>query len=104
MRDNLNSYWLKWVNSCRRFTSIGYIALLVSLKTIEWGVLGVSRLYYTFNEKNITSKVGAGEYALKTVPANNASLQGRGRQGHEVNYNKIDTTKNRTTLVLTSCL
>jgi hypothetical protein len=35
---------------------------------IEWGVLGVSRLYYTFKEKDMTSKVGAGEYALKNVP------------------------------------
>jgi len=68
MRDNLNTYWLNWVNAYRRFHSIKYIALLVSPKVIEWGVLGVSRLYYTFKEKGITSKVGAGEYALKTVP------------------------------------
>jgi hypothetical protein len=68
MRDNLNTYWLKWVNAHRRFPSIEYIALLVSPKVIEWGVLGVSRLYYTFKEKGITSKVGAGEYALQKVP------------------------------------
>jgi hypothetical protein len=30
-------------------------------------VLGISRLYYTFNEKERTSKIGAGEYALKMV-------------------------------------
>jgi len=35
---------------------------------IEWGVLGVSRIYYTFKERDITSKIGAGEYALRTVP------------------------------------
>lgn len=68
MRDNLNTYWLKWTNDYRRFPSIEYIVLLVSPKTIEWGVLGVSRLYYTFKEKSVTSKVGAGEYALQTVP------------------------------------
>lgn len=68
MRDNLNTYWLKWANAYRRFPSIEYINLLVSPKVIEWGVLGVSRLYYTFMEKDITSKVGAGEYALQTVP------------------------------------
>ena len=68
MRDNLNTYWLKWVNDCRRFPSMGYIALLISPKEIEWGVLGVSRQYYTFKEKNIISKVGAGEYAIQEVP------------------------------------
>ena len=68
MMDNLNTYWLKWANTYRKFPSIKYIALLVSPKVIEWGVLGVSRLYYTFKEKGITSKVGAGEYALQTVP------------------------------------
>jgi len=68
MRVNLNSYWLKWVSARKRFPSIEYMALLISPKAIEWGVLGVSRLYYTFKEKDITSKVGAGEYALHTVP------------------------------------
>ena len=68
MKDNLNTYWLKWANACRRFPSIGYIASLTSLKSIEWGVLGVSRLYYTFRKRDIVSKAGAGEYALKTVP------------------------------------
>jgi hypothetical protein len=68
MRENLNTYWLKWANAYRRFPSIKYIALFISPKVIEWGVLGVSRLYYTFKEKGITSKVGAGEYALQTVP------------------------------------
>ena len=68
MRDNLNTYWINWKNDCRKFLSIKYIGLFVSLDMIEWGVLGVSRLYYTFKEKDITSKVGAGEYVLKEVP------------------------------------
>lgn len=68
MRDNLNTYWLNWMNSCVKFPSIRYIGSFVSLGMIEWGVLGVSRLYYTFREKDMTSKVGAGEYALRTVP------------------------------------
>ncbi|MEQ2527667.1 aminoglycoside adenylyltransferase domain-containing protein [Bacillaceae bacterium CLA-AA-H227] len=68
MRNNLKTYWLNWVNACRRFPSIGYIALFVSPKAIEWGILGISRLYYTFNGRDITSKVGASEYALQTVP------------------------------------
>jgi predicted nucleotidyltransferase len=67
MHDNLNTYWLNWVNDCKRFPSIRYIGLLFSLGMIEWGVLGVSRLFYTFKEKDITSKMGAGEYALRKV-------------------------------------
>ncbi|GIN85796.1 hypothetical protein J6TS2_21820 [Heyndrickxia sporothermodurans] len=68
MRTNLNTYWLDWLSDCRRFPSIKYIGLLFSLHMVEWGVLGISRLYYTFKEKDITSKVGAGEYALSKVP------------------------------------
>ncbi|MHB1154386.1 MAG: aminoglycoside adenylyltransferase domain-containing protein [Eubacteriales bacterium] len=68
MRDNLNTYWLHWLHECRRFPSIKCISLLVSLKSVEWGVLGVSRQYYTFRERDITSKVGAGEYALQNLP------------------------------------
>lgn len=28
----------------------------------------ISRLYYTFRERNLISKVGAGEYGLQVVP------------------------------------
>lgn len=68
MRDNLNTYWLNWINDCEKFLSVRYVGLFVSLKMIEWGVLGISRLYYTFKENDITSKAGAGEYVLRTVP------------------------------------
>lgn len=68
MMKNLNTYWLGWWSGSKRFPSIKYIALLFSLNAVEWGVLGVSRLYYTFNENDMISKAGAGEYALKNVP------------------------------------
>ena len=68
MRENINTYWLNWMNGLEKFPSIRYIGSFVSLRMIEWGVLGVSRLYYTFKEHDMTSKIGAGEYALKTVP------------------------------------
>jgi hypothetical protein len=68
MKYNINTYWKNWINGCLRFPTIRYISLYVSLKSIEWGVLGVSRLYYTFMEKDIVSKMGAGEYVLKNVP------------------------------------
>lgn len=68
MGKNLNTYWLSWWSGSKKFPSIKYFELLFSLKAVEWGVLGVSRLYYTFNENDMISKVGAGEYALKNVP------------------------------------
>lgn len=68
MIDNLNSYWCNRLNSYKKFPSHSYLASLFSLDEIEWGVLGVSRIYYTINEKDIASKIGAGEYALRTLP------------------------------------
>ncbi|MET3728197.1 putative nucleotidyltransferase [Fictibacillus halophilus] len=66
--ENINGYWLNWVKNCERFPSLQYIGLYTSANMNEWGVLGVTRLYYSLREKDITSKVGAGEYALRTVP------------------------------------
>ncbi|MFE7062128.1 aminoglycoside adenylyltransferase domain-containing protein [Sutcliffiella sp. NPDC057660] len=67
-KDNINTYWQNWLDSCKRFPSINFFGSFVSIRSIEWGVLGVTRLFYTIREKDMTSKVGAGEYALGTVP------------------------------------
>ncbi len=66
--ENINGYWLNWVKNCERFPSLQYLGLYMSGNMIEWGVLGVTRLYYSLRENDITSKAGAGEYALRTVP------------------------------------
>ncbi|MBS4190624.1 DUF4111 domain-containing protein [Bacillus sp. FJAT-49705] len=68
MHENLNTYWKNWRDNCGKFPSIHYAGLFFSLSMIEWGVLGITRLFYTFLENDIISKVGAGEYALRTVP------------------------------------
>lgn len=68
MKDNLNTYWLNWIISSSKLFSTKGLMSAISLKTIEWGVLGITRQYYSFIEKDITSKTGAGEYALKRVP------------------------------------
>jgi hypothetical protein len=68
MKGNLNTYWVNWRDKCERFPSLSYMGLLFKLSLVEWGVLGVSRLFYTFREQKIISKVGAGEYALRYVP------------------------------------
>ncbi|PGM57869.1 aminoglycoside adenylyltransferase domain-containing protein [Bacillus sp. AFS053548] len=98
MGDNLNSYWLSWLNNCKKFPTVKYLSLFVSLRSIEWGILGVSRLYYTFKEKDITSKVGAGEYVLEVVPKRwhkiiNESI--RLRTEHKKSYYKSIFTRRK---------
>ncbi len=62
MGVNLNSYWKSWT------TSPSKMADLLDDVGIEWAVLGILRQYYTFREHDVTSKVGAGVYALDHVP------------------------------------
>lgn len=67
MHENLNTYWVNWNNRIRNLFSINGLSALFG-ERIEWGVLGVSRLYYTFRENDIASKDKAGEYVLRYVP------------------------------------
>jgi hypothetical protein len=62
MWENLNRYWMSFTCDPKR------IAWLFTNFGIEWVVLGVLRQYYTFMEQEITSKTGAGEYALAHLP------------------------------------
>jgi hypothetical protein len=62
MMQNMNTFWRSYLTKPSR------IAWLWSDFGIEWMVLGTLRQYYTFREQAITSKVGAGEYALKHLP------------------------------------
>lgn len=62
MRENLNTYWRGWAYNPRR------MAVLVSDWGVQWAVLGVLRQFYSFREGDITSKTGAGRYALTCVP------------------------------------
>jgi len=63
MRENLNTYWIKFTINPRR------MLWLLTDDGIQWAVLGVLRQFYTFEEHDITSKTGAGEYALTHLPA-----------------------------------
>jgi hypothetical protein len=65
---NVNTYWQKWVSDCRRFPSTRFFGLYLSHVMIEWGVLSISRIYYTLRENDIISKVEAGDYVLRIVP------------------------------------
>jgi Domain of unknown function (DUF4111) len=62
MYINLNSYWRSWTRSPIR------IPQLLTDYGIQWAVLGVLRLWYTFCEQDITSKTSAGRYALSHLP------------------------------------
>jgi hypothetical protein len=65
---NLDSYWRRWHAQHARLLSRGGLAALGTWAP-AWGVLGVSRLHYTIATGEITSKEGAGIYALETFPA-----------------------------------
>jgi hypothetical protein len=61
-RENLNTYWASWT------TRLDGILALVSDWGIQWTVLGVLRQFYTIRERQITSKIQAGKYALALMP------------------------------------
>ncbi|UYZ24131.1 aminoglycoside adenylyltransferase domain-containing protein [Mesobacillus jeotgali] len=66
---NMNSYWSNRIQMAE-----ASIDQLVKLPTseidfeIEWTVLGLLRQFYTIKERDIVSKLGAGEYGLKQLP------------------------------------
>jgi hypothetical protein len=64
--NNLDRYWADWVARSRGATPTA-MAMLTDWG-VAWGVLGVSRLHYTLATGQITSKTGAGNYALFAFP------------------------------------
>jgi hypothetical protein len=65
--DNLESYWSGMLKPGTWLTRRGGVAGLTAY-ACEWCVLGVSRLHYTLATGKITSKAGAGVYALGAFP------------------------------------
>lgn len=63
MHGNINGYWANFATDPMRMLRN------LSDEGVSWVVLGILRQYYTFRENDITSKIGAGEYAMKHVPA-----------------------------------
>lgn len=62
MRVNLNSYWVGYVTHPQRIKGVLFN------QNLEWVIPGVLRQFYTFNERSITTKTRACEYALTRVP------------------------------------
>ncbi len=68
MHQNMNSYWRNWINEHLNFISYNGLQMFFDC-VIEWGVLGVSRQFFTIKTNQITSKHKAGVYCLDNVPA-----------------------------------
>lgn len=62
MHHNHNTYWAQFTTNPRR------LAYMVLDEGFQWAVMGVLRQYYSFKENDITSKTGAGRYALEHFP------------------------------------
>jgi hypothetical protein len=60
-RQNVEDYWGRWLAAAQRPTSALGLATLRS-GMLMWGVLGLSRLFYTLRMGEIASKTAAGEY------------------------------------------
>lgn len=65
-RANVEDYWARWIAEAERPASALGLATLRS-GMVMWGVLGLSRLFYTLRTGAIASKTAAGEYALGVV-------------------------------------
>ncbi|MGH8898674.1 MAG: aminoglycoside adenylyltransferase domain-containing protein [Egibacteraceae bacterium] len=65
---NLNSYWASWVE--RHASRLADTPSPAQFDAQEgaWGALGVARLHYTLATGGITSKDGAGAYAMAAFP------------------------------------
>lgn len=82
-RENLQSYWVGWVQGART----RWLRQLFSLsrQATVWGVLGVTRLHATIRTGDILSKSAAGTYALEMFsPRWSPVIQDAlgGRSGH----------------------
>lgn len=64
---NLDRYWRRLLDRASRTTSPWGAAMLTAYGVV-WVVTGISRLHYTLATGEITSKEGAGRYALETFP------------------------------------
>jgi hypothetical protein len=64
---NLDSYWSEWLQRAR--TEVVTEARVRHEYGLQWLVLGVPRLHHTIATLEVTSKTGAGRYALAVVPA-----------------------------------
>lgn len=61
MAENLHDYWAPLIQRVKKDPAT------LDEDMVQWSVLGILRLFYSFREGDITSKVGAGEYGLEVL-------------------------------------
>ena len=64
---NVNSYWAKWLSDTKAPFSVKWFAARQS-GAVEWGIMGICRMFYTLSEHDVLSKDNAARYALTRVP------------------------------------
>jgi len=102
VRTNLDEYWAVWVARQRKLMGRG--TMLLGDWAVMWGVLGIPRLHYTLATGKVTSKTGAGEYALETfgdewVPIVTEALRLRRGEGEQAeDYRRRPLTRRRDAL------
>lgn len=65
--NNINSYWVKWINAHSSWFN-RKLLLLCFPRFTEWSVLGVARQFFTLQSGKIVSKTQAGIYCLQHLP------------------------------------
>lgn len=62
MAENLHSYWGALIARIKKNPET------IDDDMVQWSVLGILRLFYSFREGDIISKIGAGKYGLEVLP------------------------------------
>jgi hypothetical protein len=73
VKGNVNSYWKNWLIKARKPLSPKRNSALTNWG-IEWCVCGLTRMYFTMMEGDITSKGKAVEYGLTCLPKSAHSI------------------------------
>jgi len=62
MAENLHDYWAPLMERIKEDPAT------LDDDMVQWSVLGILRLFYSFREGEITSKIGAGRYGIEVLP------------------------------------
>ena len=72
--ENVNTYWVRWLSGTKRFFSVkGLYALTPT--SVEWCVLGISRMFFTLSERDVTAKDAVISYTMRHVPPRYQRIQ-----------------------------
>ena len=67
VKANVNGYWRYWLSETRKPAS-SKRKLALTNWAVEWCVCGITRMYFTMMEGDITAKGKAAEYGLTCLP------------------------------------